>query len=172
MSLLKWSRSYLANIKDGSFTFSEDIVFDKETFAANDRLKDLKDVKVSGKCHYDRELERLYVDLVIDGIMILPCSITFEDVKTEFHIADSEIFAFNKDVDEDVYEVKGDQIELLPLVYQLIMMDIPWNVHKEGLKEYPKGIGWEVIKEEDLNKQSDKVDPRLAKILDYRPKDD
>ena len=172
MSFLKWSRSYLANIGNRAFSFREDLSFDKEAFKANDRLRDLKDVVVSGECRYDAELERLYVDLMIDGIMVLPCSITFEDVTREFHITDSETFAFNKDIDEDVYEVKGEMVELLPLVYQLIMMDIPWTIHKEGLKEYPKGEGWEVIKEKDLDQQKDKIDPRLAKILEYQPKDD
>ena len=121
------------NIKDGSFTFSEDITFDKDTFKLNDRLRDLRDVTVNGECHYDNESERLYVDLTVDGIMILPCSITLEDVAREFHITDSETFAFHKEDDEDVFEVKGEYIELLPFVYQLIMADIPWKIHKEGL---------------------------------------
>ncbi len=172
MSFLKWSRSYLANVGNKSFTFREDLVFDKNAFITNDRLKEVKDVVVSGKCHYNADLERLYVDLTIDGVMILPCSITFEDVVRKFHITDSETFAFNKEKDEDVFEVKGEQIELLPLVYQLIMMDVPLKVHKEGLIDYPKGEGWEVIKEEDLSNKSNEIDPRLAKILEYRPKDD
>ena len=171
MSYLKWSRSYLSNIKDGSFTFSEDIVFDKDTFKLNDRLRDLHDVVVSGEGHYDSESERLYVDLTVDGIMILPCSITLEDVAREFHITDSETFAFHKEVDEDVYEVKGEYIELLPLVYQLIMADIPWKIHKKGLVDYPKGKDWEVVKEEDLGISQKEVDPRLAKILEYQSED-
>ncbi|MEA5026493.1 MAG: DUF177 domain-containing protein [Erysipelotrichaceae bacterium] len=169
---MKWSRGYLANLSDKSFTFREDVVFDKETFKLNDRLRDLRDVEVNGKCHYDNELERLYVDLSINGVMTLPCSITSEDVDRDFHITDSETFAFHKEPDEDVYEVKGEYIELLPLVYQLIMMDIPWKIHKPGLKEYPKGDGWAVIKEEELTDQKKDLDPRLAKILEYQPKDD
>ncbi|MBV1708810.1 MAG: DUF177 domain-containing protein [Erysipelothrix sp.] len=84
----------------------------------------------------------------------------------------AEVFSFEKsdNEDEDVEVVKGDVIELFELVYQLILMEAPLKVVKPDLKEYPKGDGWEVIKEEDyVAAKKSEIDPRLAKLKDYNP---
>ena len=40
---------------------------------------------------------------------------------------------------------------------------------KEGIKEYPKGNGWEVIREEDyIKSKKDEIDPRLAKLREFK----
>ena len=97
--------------------------------------------------------------------MIVPCSITLEDVEYDFHTKSLEVFSFDKVDDEDVHEVKGDVVELLPVVFQLILMEVPLKVVKKGLKQYPKGDGWEVVKEEDYKKSEKKdIDPRLDKL--------
>jgi len=51
------------------------------------------------------------------------------------------------------------------------MVEVPWIVHKEGV-EYPKGSGWEVVSESELKQAKKEPDPRLAKILQYKPKED
>ena len=42
--------------------------------------------------------------------MIVPCSITLEDVEYDFHTKSLEVFSFDKVDDEDVHEVKGDGV--------------------------------------------------------------
>ena len=60
-------------------------------------------------------------------------------------------------------------MELLPVVFQLILMEVPLKVVKEGIKEYPKGKDWEVVKEEDYQKEKRKeIDPRLAKLKEFK----
>ena len=104
--------------------------------------------------------------------MIVPCSITLEDVEYDFHTKSLEVFSFDKTEDEDVHEVKGDVVELLPVIFQLILMEVPLKVVKEGIKEYPKGDGWEVVKEEDYTKsKNDDIDPRLAKLKEFKLED-
>lgn len=68
-----------------------------------------------------------------------------------------------------MHEAKGDIVELYPVLFQLIMMEIPYKVVKEGLTDYPKGKGWEVVREEDLIASKEKaIDPRLAKLRDFK----
>mgnify|MGYP003271358823 FL=1 len=82
------------------------------------------------------------------------------------------MFSFEKTDDEDVHEVKGDVVELLPVIFQLIVMEVPLKIVKEGLTQYPKGDGWEVVKEEDYIKEKSKeIDPRLAKLKEFKLED-
>ena len=52
------------------------------------------------------------------------------------------------------------------------MMEVPLKIVKEGLTQYPKGDGWEVVKEEDYIKEKSKeIDPRLAKLKEFKLED-
>ena len=113
-----------------------------------------------------------YADLSITGVMIVPCSITLDDVEVSFHSESEEVFSFVKCEDADVHEAKGDVVELLPVIFQQILMEIPLKVVKPGIKEYPKGEGWKVIREEDLQEEKEKeIDPRLAKLREFKAED-
>ena len=82
-----------------------------------------------------------------------------------------EAFAFTK-CDDDVHEAKGDVIELLPVIFQLILMEVPLKIVKEGAV-YPKGNGWEVMREETWQREkSSEIDPRLAKLKEFKVTDD
>ena len=168
---MKWSRRDIASFENGHTTFDETIEFVKETFKDNGRLRDLKDVSISGDATYDSHQERLYVKYQVTGTMIVPCSITLEDVEYKFSTSDNETYSFLPVNDEDdaIY-VKGEIVDILPDVYGSIMAEVPWVIHKEGLTELPKGDGWEVVSEKDLVKEEKGIDPRLAKILEYKEK--
>ncbi len=172
MILLRWSKAELLQAKDGVINIEDTISFEPEVFAKMHQIRGLQDVTVSGNIHYDTESDRVFADLDISGVMIVPCSITLEDVEYDFHTKSLEVFSFEKSDDEDVHEVKGDVVELLPVIFQLILMEVPLKVVKKGLKQYPKGDGWEVVKEEDYEKaKSDEIDPRLAKLKEFKLED-
>ena len=169
---MKWSRAQLLQAENCTIYFDETIDFGPEIFAKMNQIRGLQDVTVSGNVHYDTASERVFADLDIEGVMIVPCSITLEDVEYGFHTKSLEVFSFDKVDDEDVHEVKGDVVELLPVVFQLILMEVPLKVVKKGLKQYPKGDGWEVVKEEDYKKSEKKdIDPRLAKLKEFKVED-
>lgn len=169
---MKWSRAQLLQAEKCTIYFDETIDFGPEIFAKMNQIRGLQDVTVSGNVHYDTASERVFADLDIEGVMIVPCSITLEDVEYDFHTKSLEVFSFDKVDDEDVHEVKGDVVELLPVVFQLILMEVPLKVVKKGLKQYPKGDGWEVVKEEDYKKSEKKdIDPRLAKLKEFKVED-
>lgn len=169
---MKWSKLELLQAKNGTIEFEDTIDFEPAVFSKMHQIRGLQDVTVSGNIHYDASIERVFADLDIEGVMIVPCSITLEDVEYDFHTKSLEVFAFDKTDDEDVHEVKGDVVELLPVIFQLILMEVPLKIVKKGLKQYPKGDGWEVVKEEDYIKaKSDEIDPRLAKLKEFKLED-
>lgn len=168
--LLKWSKNELLNSLNEAIHFSEEITFEKEVFSKMNHLRDLRDIDVSGQIQYDSHSELATCTFEVEGVMIVPCAITNEDVEYPFDCSGSQVFAFHKvSKDEDIIEAKGDVIELMPTIFQTIVLEIPLKVNKEGIKEYPKGEGWEVIKEEDYIKaKSDEIDPRLAKLKEFK----
>lgn len=170
MILLKWSKNELLNSPNETIFFNEMIAFDKEAFSKMNHLRGLRDIKVSGKIQYETHSDLATCDFEVEGVMIVPCSITNEDVDYPFECDGIQVFAFHKvGKEEDIIETKGDIIELMPTIFQSIILEVPLKVVKEGLKEYPKGDGWEVIREEDYLKQKkDEIDPRLAKLKEFK----
>lgn len=169
---MKWSKVELMRAPNGTIEFDDGITFDASAFSKMNQIRGLQDVTVSGNIHYEEHDDRAYADLDISGVMIVPCSITNEDVEYDFHTKSMEVFAFDKSDDEDVHETKGDVVELLPVIFQLILMEVPLKVVKEGVT-YPKGKGWEVIKEEDYKKtEAEQIDPRLAKLKEFKVEED
>lgn len=166
---MKWSRVELLKAKNHVISFDEEITFDESAFAKTNQIKSLHDVSVYGSMYLDTSCDRVFCNITVEGVMILPCSITLEDVEYEFHSQSEEVFAFEKVHDDDVHEAKGDVIELLPVIFQMILMEVPLKVVKEDIKEYPKGNGWEVVREADYTSSKEKeIDPRLAKLKDFK----
>jgi len=160
---LRWSKAQFLQSENRTISFDEEICFEESVFAKMDHIRGLHDVRVSGTARFEEFSNQVTADIHAEGIMIVPCSITMEDVEVPFETSSEEVFAFDKCEHEDVHEIKGDVMELLPVVFQLILMEVPLKVVKEGIKEYPKGKDWEVVKEEDYQKEKRKeIDPRLA----------
>lgn len=171
---MKWSKSDILTSRGCTVDFDEEIRFNSEEIKKFNHLRGLDDVSVSGTIKYESTSDLATADIHVSGKMTLGCAITNEDVDYPFTTEGSETFAFHKiDRDSDIIEAKGDVIELMPSVFQLILMEIPLRVVKPGLKEYPKGDGWEVISEKDLIERKKKaVDPRMAKLADFKFEDD
>ena len=169
---MKYARADFLRAKDNTISIDEVISFEPEAFARLHNIRSVPSVHVSGEIHYDVVSERAYADLSITGVMIVPCSITLDDVEVSFHSESEEVFSFVKCSDEDVHEAKGDIVELLPVIFQQILMEIPLKVVKPGIEEYPEGEGWKVIREEDFREEKkNEIDPRLAKLREFKAED-
>ena len=136
---MRYSKADFLQAENNTIALDEDISFEPEAFARMHHIRSVPRVHVSGEIHYDVVSERVYADLSVTGVMIVPCSITLEDVEVEFHSESSEQFSFVKSEDADVHETKGDVVELLPVIFQLILMEVPLKVVKPGIGEYPQG---------------------------------
>lgn len=174
MILLKWSKTELLNSPNETVTFDDAITFEQEVFSKINHLRGLQDVEVSGELHYDTTSDFVTCNFEVEGVMIVPCSITNEDVEYPFQLDATQVYSFHKvSKEDDVEEVKGDVVELLPSIFQHIILEIPLKVVKDGIKEYPSGEGWEVVKEADyVEAKQDEIDPRLAKLREFKIEED
>lgn len=168
MIFLKWNLQWLVKQKDGCFNFEETLNFPSEIFHNLSQINGLEDVNVSGQGRLDARNRQLYVDFKVKGQMILPCAVSLEDVDYPFEFDSSVTFAFYKaSEDEDVVEAKRDTVDLTPVVFQEIMMEVPMRVVKKGATLKTEGNGWKVLSDEEGQKDEDYIDPRLAKLKDY-----
>lgn len=170
---MKYNLNWIIKQK-GYFNFDEQLQFQPEMFDNFAQINDLKNVEVSGNADYNDRDKRLYVEMNIKGTMILPCAKTLEDVDYPFDITSTEVFAFTKpEEDEDVHFVKKDIVDLTPVIFSNIMVEVPMRVVKEGAKMLESGKGWKVLDEDEQNKEDEEyIDPRLAKLKDYFKQED
>ena len=165
---VKWTKTELYQTSGTDFEFEEDLKFDSSAFDSINRLTNLLNVNVFGHCCYDSHSKRFEIQLEITGEMVIPCAITLEDVTIPFDIESCEIFSFDQSDDENIHFCKKNWIDLNPIVFQLILAEVPVKVVKNDIS-YPKGDGWEIITEQDyLNSKIDEIDPRLAKLKDFK----
>ncbi len=171
--LLKWTKSELSNLENSTVEFDEFVSFDSKDFVNTKRLNGLENVHVSGEGYYDSNLDIFEVWMRLEGTMITPCAITYEDIDIPFDFDSNVVFSFNDTEDVDVYIVENDTVELVPVIFQLINLEVPLKAVKSGNIEYPKGEGWAIISEEELNEsKKNQIDPRLAKLKDFKFSDD
>lgn len=152
----------------GYFEFDDELVFPPELFAKYAQINGLKKVVVFGHGNLDENNRRLYVELNIQGIMLLPCAITNEEVEYPFDINTTEVFSFDKpEEDEDVREAKHEIVDLTPAIFENIMLEVPMRVVKEGASLKSSGKGWKILDSESVKEDQDYIDPRLARLKDY-----
>ena len=109
----------------------------------------------------------------VDGIMITNCAITNEEIDVPFDFDSHVIFSFTDSDDLDLIVVENDIIELIPVIFRLIKLEVPLKAVSSGNIEYPKGEGWRIISEEDiLELKKQEIDPRLAKLKEFKFNDD
>lgn len=167
---MKFYRRDLISQSNESIMVNESLSFDLSDFKGNlSGLRDLKNVSIFGKILFDLSLDRIFTDLMIKGEMVVGCAITNEDVTVPFETPFDDVYSFVSvnDPEEDIIEVKTDFVDLSYGIFQSILFEVPIKVVKPGLKDYPKGNGWEVLKEEDFDQREKPIDPRLEKLKEF-----
>lgn len=166
---MKWSKVDFLNAKNHTIFFEEHIEIQPDFFNKEHQIRDLKDIVVSGDLKYDVNEDLVYGNIEIDGTMILPCSLTLEDVAYDFTTESYEVFSFTKiKQNEDIHYCNKNQLELMQIVIQLISMEIPMRIVKDEDVTYPKGIDWEIVSEAEYQKREKPLDPRLAKLKEFK----
>jgi len=148
---MKWNKTELDRLKFNSFHYSEDVEISIADLPSEISLKSLKDVHIEGEAKYDSYLEELTINLLVTGVMIIPCARTLQDVDYKFNINQPVTYSFNKTDDPDIIVVKGNAIDTTDFLRDLIVCEIPLQVFAEGSSRIE-------TKEEKV------VDPRLAKL--------
>lgn len=123
-------------------------------------IRKISPIKVSGYISNNDEDYELNIN--VTGTMILPCARTLKDVEYPFNIDIDEIIGEN---DDNSLEIIQNRLEIFPIIWQYILVDVPLRVLAPDAKEESlEGDGWRLITE-DTNEEA--IDPRLAKLKDY-----
>ena len=123
-------------------------------------IRKISPIKVSGYILNNNEDYELNIN--VTGTMILPCARTLKDVEYPFNIDIDEIIGEN---DDNSLEIIQNRLEIFPIIWQYILVDVPLRVlHPDAKEESLEGDGWRLITEDD---EKEVIDPRLAKLKDY-----
>ncbi|ANB58809.1 hypothetical protein GFC29_287 [Anoxybacillus sp. B7M1] len=165
---MKWSIHQLHQLQAKGLVMDE-MVDVSDLKQMEPSIRDISPVRVKGRA--DIGATKFTFHLTIEGTMVLPCSRTLVDVSYPFAIHTTETFFLNDyDVhpDEETHLVQGDAVDLLPIVKELILLEIPMQIfsEQENIQDGApqSGAGWEVITEEQAK---NKIDPRLAGLAKF-----
>lgn len=167
-----FTRFELDGLSTSYIDIDEAFDIDLELIENHPRLNELRDVFISGQCYYDPHSAQLIPELTIEGVMVVPCSISLKPVEIDFSIDLNDMFSFGPlGQDDEGIEVNGDVLDLAPYIWEAVITEIPLRIIHPDVETYPEGEGWEVLTEEDFIKQkSQEIDPRLAKLKDFKIK--
>ncbi|SPU11849.1 Uncharacterized ACR, COG1399 [Niallia circulans] len=169
MIYMKWTLSQLQKFRSKGLPIDETINMDeiKET---DPTIRKVSPIHITGRTDIDST--KVTFHLNIKGSLVLPCSRTLVDVDYPINVETTETFLLKvseyETDEEEVHQVKGDVIDLKPIIAEILLLEVPMQVFCEDVTEEgapQSGNDWEVIQEQDL--QEKKVDPRLAGLAKF-----
>ena len=140
---------------NSSIPFSFDYSFSEKELE-NSGILELNNVIVVGIISKDA-LGNLVMDANIKAKAVVPCAISL--VKTDVFIDVS----INDEIANlmENYQNNAKTLDILPIIWENILVEIPSKVVNPASKLETSGDGWQVITEE-----KDKINPELAKLKD------
>ena len=133
--------------------------FSKEELDGTDLLE-LNNVSINGEIRKN-SLGNIELNVTVEGVMVIPCAITLKPVNYPFSI----------DIDGEINELMEDfstnfknSIDILPIIWENILMEIPMRVVSPDLNESDynqQGDGWRFTTNEEENKSP------LSELMDY-----
>ncbi|WP_305209303.1 YceD family protein [Dubosiella newyorkensis] len=172
---MKFTKKDFLNAHLGKIQIDEWIGIEENDLLHHTQVKSIPKVHVTGDLQYDGST-LVYSNLELEGVMIVPDSITLEDLEVEFDTESHEIYSFSpikeEENEEDIIVVKKDTIDINPEVFQAVIYEAPMSITRLPREQYPKGNGWQVISDQDKVEKEDKIDPRWEKLSELKLDDD
>lgn len=143
----------------------DSIVIDEDIIISNELLKD-SSIKKLNDVHFNGKIKRLEdlpitIEGNLNGSMILLDDIDLSEVEYNFNIE------INEDLEEDYIDlIEDNRFDLLSLLWQLILVEVPSKIHGNNINKNISGNGWKLISEEDSVKNNAFSD--LDKMLEER----
>jgi uncharacterized protein len=134
--------------------------FDKEMLKKTDIIS-LDNISVKGYIT-SNSIDDYDLDVNVDGIMVLPSSLTLEPTDYKFSIKiEGNIDELLKEINETLKK-NQNTIDILPIIWENILMEIPIRVVGDKNQNLQmEGDGWKLITEEEK-----KLNPELQKLKD------
>jgi len=169
---MKWTLSQLQKHRSKEFPIDEMVNAD-EIMKIDTTIRKVSPMHITG--YADISSSKITFHLRINGYLILPCSRTLVDVNYPINVETTETFLLNGydyEIDEEVHQVKNDVIDVMPIIHEILLLEVPMQVFCEDSTEEgapQSGKDWEVIHEHD---KKDKIDPRLAGLAKFFDQED
>ena len=127
---MKWTTYELIKLEKTNNQIDE--IVDLSSYIDNSDIIKISPVEVVGDFEiYDGEEFVFYLD--IKCILTLPCAITLDEVEYPIDISVEEVFSHAKD--DDVNNIEGITIDLLPIIWSNIILEKPMRVISENAYE-------------------------------------
>ena len=140
----------------------ESIDIPKDLLEGTD-IKNISKVKVNGNIIENGESYEVNLNISCD--LTLVCSVSLNDVNYPINIEINEIISQNGENIEDFCKIINNSIDLVPIIWQNILVEVPIRVVSPDIEEENiYGDGWKFITKEEENKE---IDPRLEKLKDF-----
>ena len=142
INLEKLINNYLEELKiEETINYSEDDL-------KNTEIKRLSEIKIKGDIKSTTE-ELYFLNLKVTGMMVLPCSISLEEVEFPFNFYIEEVLTEKMTEEENYIKIIDNSIDIKSLVWQNIVMEIPLKVVSPNIeRKIMQGEGWKLIEEE------------------------
>lgn len=140
--------------KESSIEINENIEIPIEYYKNTD-IRNIDKVKVFGNIKKIGD-DVFNLSINAKGKMILPCALSLEDVDYPFEINIDENVGFDDDFEKN-YKIISNTLDILPILWENIVLEIPSRVVKDNAKIKTEGDGWCLTSEDDFknNKLSD-----------------
>ena len=135
---------------DEEYTFSEELI--KET-----NMISLSDVHIYGEIYKSNDDYEL--DLNMDGVMTLPCSMSLEPVEHKFNIKINENYFESLEEIQKNAKKSNNTIDILPILWENILVEIPIRIISPDSEIVTSGDGWKLVTEEET-----KINPALKEL--------
>ncbi len=144
----------LINGRQTELNIDEKIEIPHDYYEKTD-IRHLDPVEVKGRV-YSIGDDVFNLSLEVKGKMILPCALTLEDVDYPFDITIDQNVGNDEDFEKN-YKIVSNTLDILPILWENIVLEIPSRVVKDNAKIKTEGDGWCLTSEEELksNKLSD-----------------
>ena len=130
IDLRKFNYENTINI-DTDVTFNEEYLKDTE-------IRDIKNTHVEGTLSIN-SLDELVANLIVKGTFILPNSVTLEDISYDF---ETEIDENYGNID-NFFNNKQNTLDILGLIWENIVSEVPIRVTDGSEPEELNGDGWQ-----------------------------
>ncbi len=141
-------------------TINETYTFSKEELK-NSGILELNNIKINGEITKN-SIDDYNINIIVEGIMVLPCSVTLKPVNYDFNInIEGNLIEMLSEFNEN-YENNQKTIDIFPIIWENILMEIPIRIVSDDISDVKtRGEGWELITED-----KNPVNPNLAKLKD------
>lgn len=161
MIIVKYDLIRLNNNIVKSIPINETYSFIKDELEGTDVIS-LDNVKVDGEL-YKNSLGNIELNVYVEGVIVLPCAITLKPVDYPFNIEISgELEELMAEIEENPTNFQNT-IDILPIIWENILMEIPMKVTSEdAYSNKIGGEGWKLVTDE----KEETINPALAKLKD------